>query len=353
MNYGPPPADNEIELTVFGPGHGEAIVVHLGEGNWLLVDSCIDPNNNIPASANYLDQLGVTPNKVKAIVASHWHDDHVRGIAFLAKKYSEADFFLSAALNNDEAAAFVAAYSGIDAPGLARGTSELHSVVDQRMHVYNALHKTIVHELSANQLHVRVIAWSPTSSAFAQSIANFVQYLPNKPGQIPITHAPEPKQNIEAVVIHINFGEEDAILLGSDLENRKIGWGELVSNVWCQAQKKASIYKVAHHGSQNGDNEEIWTTFLQKEKIACMTPFNRSGLPTPSDKERIKLRATQAYISSGASRKADMSRDQIKRLGDICSDVELADSGFGAVRLRKKIGSQNWNTELFGNAQAI
>ncbi|MBI4937051.1 MAG: MBL fold metallo-hydrolase [Nitrosomonadales bacterium] len=353
MNYGLSPADNEIELAVFGPGHGEAIAVHMGEGNWLLVDSCIDPNNGIPASANYLEQLGVAPNKVKAIVASHWHDDHVRGIAYLAEKYSEADFFLSATLRNDEAAAFVAAYSGRDAPNLTRGTCELYSVVDQRAHVYDALHRTIVHELHANQLYVRVIAWSPTSSAFAQSIANFAQYLPNKTGQVPIMHAPEPKENLEAVVIHINFGGEDAILLGSDLENRKIGWGELVSNVWCQNQKKASAYKVSHHGSQNGDHEKIWTTFLQTNRIACMTPFNKSGLPTSSDKERIKLRATRAYISSGASRKADMPRDQIKRLSDICSHIELADSGFGIVRLRKKIGEQNWNVELFGNAQAL
>jgi beta-lactamase superfamily II metal-dependent hydrolase len=353
MTYASPPANNEIELTVFGPGHGEAIAVHLGDGNWLLVDSCIDPSNNLPATANYLDQLGVAPNKVKAIVASHWHDDHVRGISDLAEKYPEADFFLSAALNNAEAAAFFAAYSGVAAPGLARGTSELYRVVDQREYVYHASHRVNVLELNANQLKVRVTAWSPTSMASAQSIANFAQYLPRKPGQEPITHAPEPKQNLESVVLHINFGEEDAILLGSDLENRKMGWGELIANAWCQSQTQASAYKVAHHGSRTGDRIGIWSNFLQTQRIACLTPFNRSGLPTPSDKHRIKSRASQAYISSGASRKPDMSREQIKRLADICSEVELVDCGFGAVRLRKLIGATTWNIDLFGNAQAL
>lgn len=353
MFYGSHPANDEIEMMVFGPGHGEAIAVHLGDGYWLLVDSCIDPSNNLPATSNYLDQLGVAPNKVKAIVASHWHDDHVAGISHLAQKYIQAEFFISASFNSNEAAVFSSAYSGVEAPGLSRGTKELYRVVEQREHVYHASHRTIVTEFNSNQKNVRVIAWSPTSSALAKSITNFAQYLPHKAGQYPITHAPEPKQNLEAVVIHINFGGEDAILLGSDLENNRVGWGELIDNEWCQGQKQASAYKVAHHGSHTGDNCKIWSTFLQTERIACMTPFNRSGLPTQADKHRIKLLAIHAYISSGASRKADMSRDQIKRLSDICSDIELVDSGFGGVRLRKKIGGVNWNVEYFGNAQEL
>ncbi|MDD4972675.1 MAG: MBL fold metallo-hydrolase [Paludibacter sp.] len=353
MNYGSPPSLDEIELTVFGPGHGEAIAVHLGEGNWLLVDSCIDPSNNISATANYLDQLGVDHGKVKAIVASHWHDDHVRGISDLTKKYSQAEFFLSGAFNNREAAAFVAAYSGVDAPGLSRGTAELYNVVEQRENIFHAIHRTNILELQANQQNVRVTAWSPTPSASAQSIANFAQYLPKVADQNPITHAPEPKANLEAVVIHINFGGKDAILLGSDLENKKIGWEELVGSEWCKKQGKASAYKVAHHGSHTGDHTQIWSLFLQEQKIACMTPFNRSGLPTLLDKARIKASSPQSYISSGASRKADMSRDQIKRLGDICSNIELVDSGFGAVRFRKKIGEDKWKVELFGNAEPL
>lgn len=354
MSYNQHPAKDEIELTIFGPGHGEAIAVHLGDGNWLLVDSCIDPSNNLPASANYLDQLGVEPNKVKAIVASHWHDDHVRGISYLAQKYSQAEFSLSAVFNNKEVAAFAAAYSGIDAPGLARGTSELFKTVMQRNNVGFNLKNKIVLELEINQLNVRVTAWSPTDKAFAQAIAHFAQYVPKKSGQEPITHAPELKPNLEAVVIHIDFGGEDAILLGSDLENHgNFGWSELVADAWCQRQKKASVYKVAHHGSQTGNHAEIWNKFLQTQRVTCMTPFNRSGLPTQVDRNRIKLDAPLSYISSGASRKADMPREQLKRLGDICSDIEQVNSGFGAIRLRKKIGGPNWNVELFGSAQIL
>ena len=109
IDYGAPPAADEIEVTLFGPGYGEAIAVHLGDGSWLLVDSCIDPDSKTPASETYLDQIGVNASHVRAIVASHWHDDHVRGISRLAARYPAADFVLSGVFNKAEAGAFLAA----------------------------------------------------------------------------------------------------------------------------------------------------------------------------------------------------------------------------------------------------
>ena len=41
-NTGDPPGDEEFELTLFGPGYGESIVMHVGAGEWVIVDSCLD-----------------------------------------------------------------------------------------------------------------------------------------------------------------------------------------------------------------------------------------------------------------------------------------------------------------------
>jgi len=65
IDYGVPPAADEIEVTLFGPGYGEAIAVHLGEGVWLLVDSCVDPDSKAPASGTYLEGFGVDPSQVR------------------------------------------------------------------------------------------------------------------------------------------------------------------------------------------------------------------------------------------------------------------------------------------------
>ena len=54
-----PPKDNEFELSVFGPGVGECLVVHLGMGKWIIVDSCLDKTGTGPVALEYLNSLGV------------------------------------------------------------------------------------------------------------------------------------------------------------------------------------------------------------------------------------------------------------------------------------------------------
>ena len=355
ISYGIGPSTDEIEIIIFGPGFGEAIAVHLGEDQWLLVDSCINPKSKLPASSEYLDQIGVGIENVKVIVASHWHDDHVRGISKLASKYPSADFLISGVFNENEARAFLAAYGGSVADGLARGAKELFSVIDGRETVYPVLQRSIVIETLTNGRSIRATALSPSPVAFAQSLAHFAQYLPTKARNEPITHAPELKPNLEAVAIHIDLGDE-AILLGSDLEDDgKLGWSAVVSDGWCQNRRKATLYKVAHHGSNTGDHQKIWIDLLKAKPIACLSPFNngRHRLPTENDKNRIRARVDQAYITSGATRRPDMDNAQLKRLGDICKNLSRVNSGFGSVRLRKKYGQELWRVENFGKAQHL
>lgn len=168
IDYGAPPAVDEIEVTLFGPGFGEAIAVHWGEGAWLLVDSCINPDTKNPASEEYLDSIGVGANQVQAIVASHWHDDHVRGISKLVSKYTDADFVVSAVFNDKEAVAFLSAYGDGSSSGITGGAKELYFSYESCENVSYALHKSIVVEDKA----VIVTALSPLHGAFAQSIAH-------------------------------------------------------------------------------------------------------------------------------------------------------------------------------------
>jgi len=353
IDYGSPPAADEIEVTLFGPGYGEAIAVHLGDGAWLLIDSCIDPDAGAPASGAYLKKIGVGPDQVRTIVASHWHDDHVRGISQLATTHPEADFVVSAVFNDKEALAFLSAYNGESSSGLARGAKELFSAVEARASVFPALHKSLVIDDTFNKRPVRVTALSPVPAAFAQCIAHLAQYLPKR--REAINHAPELHPNLEAIVLHIDLGD-DAVLLGSDLENHgNLGWTAVVADHWSGSRKPASAYKVAHHGSYTGDSPQIWATLLQPDPIACLTPYTLAGrrLPTNADKQRVKGNTSHAYIASGASRSPQMDSRQLKRLRDMAKNVALVDAGFGAVRLRKQIGAQSWGVELFGAAQQL
>ena len=39
---GSPPGEDEFEVVLLGPGYGESIVLHVGYGGWIIVDSCIN-----------------------------------------------------------------------------------------------------------------------------------------------------------------------------------------------------------------------------------------------------------------------------------------------------------------------
>ena len=354
IEYGAGPTSTDIEVTLFGPGYGEAIAVHLGDGIWILVDSCIDPERNAPASASYLDAIAVDPGKIHTIVASHWHDDHVRGIAMLASKYINAQFVLSGLFNNKEASAFLAAYSGSSSAGLSSGTKELFEVIREREVVHPVFSRSIVFEGTLDDgRDVRVTALSPLPAAFSQFLANLACHLAQKDD--PINRTPELRPNTGAVALHVDLGD-DAVILGADLEEHaSMGWSAIIADPWASKQTPATAYKVAHHGSHTGECPDLWRTLLTPGPIACLTPFSlgRHRLPTDADKRRIKEKTSDAYLSSGASRRPEIDRAHLKRLEDICKNIARVNNGFGAVRLRKRKDLKEWRVELFGQAQTL
>ena len=79
------PNHNEFEFTLLGPGYGECVVLHVGNGNWVAVDSYAD-SNGMPIAMRYLEGMGFDPaQSVILIAAAQWHDDHIRGMANLLK----------------------------------------------------------------------------------------------------------------------------------------------------------------------------------------------------------------------------------------------------------------------------
>ena len=72
MALADPPSDREIEVSIFGPGYGECIVVHAGGNEWAIIDACLDKAGH-PAALAYLRQIGVDPAvSVRAVIANDW-----------------------------------------------------------------------------------------------------------------------------------------------------------------------------------------------------------------------------------------------------------------------------------------
>lgn len=352
--YGGAPSADVAEVTVFGPGFGEAIAVHVGDGNWLLVDSCRSPQSGEPASLEYLDRIGVPRQNIRSIIASHWHDDHIRGVANIVKACPHAELHISAAFDKKEASAFLSAYGGRSAAVHTGGAKELFNAVSLVENPLLVQQRTLIWDGEVQSRRMRAVAYSPTPAALAQSMAHMAQYIPSV--HTPIKHAPSDlKPNLEAVVISIDLGD-DGILLGSDLEDHgKNGWSAVVGNSWCIGNQKASLYKVSHHGSITGHHDEIWTKLLSSTPVSTMTPFihGAHNLPTADDRQRIIALSSDTFISSNGTKRSQLDSHLKKRMGDLAKKLKPINSGFGVVRLRKKLGAKDWVPELFGQAARL
>lgn len=351
------PSTDEVEIVVFGPGYGESIVVHVGDGDWIIVDSCHDKDKK-PVAQIYLDLIGVAPEKVKYIVVSHWHDDHTRGISALAKYYSSARIGVSNILNTQEGKFFAAAYSG-EVAKLTRGTEELYKIFSEQKGRIDSLgQNTIVLEYGTGPAKGLIRALSPTSECFLEAQKQIQQALPRRGEPSPVKEAPHLSPNNEAVAIHIDTGRF-AILLGSDLETNQHGWNTIVAHPTCATLTRADFYKVAHHGSMTAEAAGIWTGLLHPSPVSVLTPYNNGGtkLPKDSDKLRIKAKSLNLHTSSTATTKPAMASTIVRRLEVLGSTPIPINPTLGAVRSRKSLasvdGASGWNFHYFGAAARL
>jgi hypothetical protein len=97
------PRDDEVEISVFGPGYGECVVLDLAKQQWVIVDSCFGSTSQQPSALEYLERLGVdVGSRVRVVLATHYHDDHISGVGEVFENCKSARFACSMALNSDD-----------------------------------------------------------------------------------------------------------------------------------------------------------------------------------------------------------------------------------------------------------
>ena len=75
-----PPDQCQVEVSIVGSGFGETILIHFGDCRWAIIDSLCFPDTKEPYCLEHLKILGFDPSShVAVILATHWHDDHIRG----------------------------------------------------------------------------------------------------------------------------------------------------------------------------------------------------------------------------------------------------------------------------------
>jgi len=365
------PNDGELEVSIFGPGYGEAIALHVGLGRWILVDSCLEPNSGKPAQLQYLESLGINASlAVKLIVATHWHDDHVQGMGMLVRECKSAEVAVSAALKSPHFSALLDLYGGGAFPG-SSGVTEFVNVfrsLDERRKSgtkINAAKLAVPDKLlyrdnirlNRKNREVEIYSLSPSDSAILSAQLDFYQRIPDTG-----THKKRiacPSTNNTSVVLWVRIGDH-RILLGSDLEKTsdpKTGWTVIINE--SQAIKeKALVYKVAHHGAESSHDPDIWSKLLSDKPFALLSPYSIAGnsLPKDEDLDRVAGLTPNGFITAPPKIKKFRPSDGVVRetIQAVTKTMRSVNIGWGQVRLRRNIeDSADYKVDLFGDAYNI
>jgi hypothetical protein len=366
------PNADEIEISVFGPSYGESVVMHIGDGKWLIVDSCADNGSDLPAPLAYLLRIGVDVSEsVKMIVATHWHDDHVRGLYGVFNACASAKFVVPGIFQTEQLLLLLSQSSRPDTVNQS-GLKEFHEIFKllndrkERNVKFNPpiiavadkfLYSDVIRS-SGDPYNVNVYALSPSDASIMQAnlaLSSFGAEVGGRP-----TRVMPPTPNDSSVVLWVDIGNQSA-LLGADLENAKDpsrGWTAIL-NGSSVVRGKSIFFKIPHHGSVNAHDESVWSELLHRDPYAVVSPYSRGRkpLPTTEDVSRISQLTTNAYATA-PTRKRD-KKFTSRVVGEFVklttSDIRQVDSGAGHVRLRKRISepTNTWQVIMTGDAYRI
>jgi hypothetical protein len=361
------PDPNEIEVSLFGPGYGEAVVVHLGRNDWLIVDSCLNESRRWPAPLDYLSTIGVDPaSAVRVIVATHWHDDHVRGIAEVLRVCRDARFVCSMALRCEEFKV-LAGLSGRD-EDLVSGVREMFEVQEElrgRAAVTGRASASPTWALSSRVVWSRtgnpsgtapavITSFAPSDHSVTRAIQAFSSLIPQPESMKRRVVGPSP--NHASVVLWVEVAGT-AVLLGADLENTTdpgTGWAAVLAD-HTLPNGKATAFKIPHHGSANADSPQVWIDRLVENPHAILSPWEsgRHYLPMPEDRRRICGRTPNAFITRlppSAATKVRRSSTVEKTIRQATLSIREVRHAVGQIRLRKRAGENGWRVATFGTA---
>lgn len=281
---------HNLKVIVFGRGYGESILIELENNEWMIVDCFNHPQTKEPVALSYLINIGLEPKKVlKKIVLTHFHQDHISGMATLIKAAADdATVFMPLALSSKEATKYYAELDVLHGYDHISGIKELADILDYMTKANRTIKKLKVDTNLHNGEDYQVFALSPSDYDCAQSQEIFISEITsvdaNKKGDklLPLS-ASKNSHNHYCVVLNI-FSKKNktSVLLGSDLEvgnSEQEGWtAAMIANM---APEKGSIemVKVPHHGSENGYHKLTWDEYVIDDAVAVITEFTKSGLP--------------------------------------------------------------------------
>ncbi|MDX2306346.1 MAG: MBL fold metallo-hydrolase [Microscillaceae bacterium] len=352
----------EINLIGTGGGYGESLIIHVGNNEWIIVDSCYNPDTKKSLPLELLVKKEVELNSVKLIVCTHWHDDHIRGISEILEKCEQAIFSFARANDLKKFLQFVSLdYEKLNKIGSNSSTKEFNKCLEilktRTLPAKLSEKDKLLYSTKYNDLFIEIHSLSPSdysSQLFDVEISSLITEF-GQPNQKMVIQSP----NDRSVVLLLKLGYHN-ILLGADLEvcsDSNRGWLDITRNSEVvKISEKSRYFKIPHHGSQNGFHQEIWDNLVEILPISTITPWNKKKKLPPNEMvERYKKMSKELYITTPT----DVSKKPKKRTNRVTKIIKQFNSSvqeikyrYGLISCTIDISDKNsiWKTTLEGTS---
>lgn len=308
--------ENSLEITTLGngPHRGESVVIHFGNGEWAIIDSCMMDNDPLPLPLQYLHDIGVSDDDVKIVVCTHWHGDHTKGLSRILKDCKKAEFYIAAIGEFKDFVNYVLDINALQIYPSCAWTEFKDCLNELKPRLPHFLfHDQLFYSKEENTINMYSLAPSD------EMVIKFDSLLVNVNREEPKV---EDVENLDANMCSLAIAlkyKDVRVLICGDLETNTEKKEPLDCSDKCQECKFIGLcnvvneglvysnYKpfdfvqIAHHGSVTGYCPRLWNNDVSKERtIATATVYLGSGenLPRKQMLSVLKPCVSKLYLSS-------------------------------------------------------
>lgn len=365
------PAEDEIEITTIGGGiNGESIVVHIGNGHWVIIDSCTFPKDKkTPLALKYLKEIGVTPkDSVLEVVCTHWHLDHINGLNNIVYECENARLFMPNVGNATDYIHHILPET-VD----PETNSQILEIFDKSIEIikgreknnwpiYTTCNSQIAVTDFTDKTQVELLALSPSHQlqddfsrklveGTAESLTEDIKKRilnPNLCSIACVLRTP----NFNAVIggdLEKQNADDSVCAIDCNCPNR-LGWCSIYDTSTAYQQKQSfDNIKIPHHSSVTGYCPRLWKN-NSLNPIATSTLYSKgSKLPT-SLMMQIYLSSTGAYFLTGTHNVSEQG-DNLDPMDELTAEALISQEqvkDFGIVVTRRKLDADSWTVQGFG-----
>lgn len=301
---------DDLVITIFDVGHGDAILIEFPDHSVGIVDCCTDRTDGTPLNPLLWELQKLDPPRIRFVLLTHPHSDHCRGLSDILDKFgSKIDEFWHTMTDLQEAFLFCSnagVYCGKDGvpdrPSQSYIDNEVKPVVntlDRALKMPNTKVRQIRQQQVWSQetdgeFQIEFLSLSPLSDDHRDYNFSIASFLANgEPTQEDPQWSSLANRVSAALVMRVSSGDKAwSIVLAGDLPGNRLRIAaESVRKVnTLKEWLPVDAFKISHHGTADSVYDEMWTEWMDGTGIALVSTKGGRYPSAPYVESLVKLK---------------------------------------------------------------